>query len=178
MKGKKGVSPLVASVLLIAFTMTLAAVLTAWITSFTTTQKEKGRQAEQQLDCAYMSIDAQADYARVNFSYAPSTAVFEAYVVNNGLGDIKITKVEITSESGEHSRIYKLTDPVTIRKDDTAYVDINITKLIEDVNIADENDLLSVKLMTPCDSVFAIISRPFGGWGKLKSPLNQISNVE
>jgi flagellin-like protein len=56
--GRKGVSPLIAAVLLIAFTMAVAAILTAWVTTFT--QEQTGaveNQSDQVIECSGGVID-------------------------------------------------------------------------------------------------------------------------
>jgi len=53
----KGVSPLVASVLLIAFTIAVASLFSGWITSFTkVTTEEVQEQSEKKLTCSYGGI--------------------------------------------------------------------------------------------------------------------------
>ncbi|MBI3412609.1 MAG: hypothetical protein HY051_00825 [Candidatus Aenigmarchaeota archaeon] len=57
MKNLKGINPLIASVLLIGFTMAVAAVLVLWITGFTQQQTESiGQRGEQQTLCAYSTL--------------------------------------------------------------------------------------------------------------------------
>ena len=53
MRNKKGISPLIATVLIIGFTIALALVIFAWGRTFTETlTKETGEKAEQQLSCS------------------------------------------------------------------------------------------------------------------------------
>jgi flagellin-like protein len=54
---RKGVSPLIAAVLLIAFTMAVAAILTAWVTTFTQEQTQTvENQSDQVIECSYASL--------------------------------------------------------------------------------------------------------------------------
>ncbi len=54
---QKGVSPLIAAVLLIAFTMAVAAILTAWITTFTEEQTgEVGNRSSQVVECSFADM--------------------------------------------------------------------------------------------------------------------------
>lgn len=56
-KKRKGVSPLIAAVLLIAFTMAVAAILTAWVTTFTKEKAgEVGNQSDQLIECSYAGL--------------------------------------------------------------------------------------------------------------------------
>lgn len=57
---RKGLSPLIASVLLVAFTMAVAAIVVVWITGFTQQQTATiGTRGERQVLCSYsvLSID-------------------------------------------------------------------------------------------------------------------------
>ncbi len=60
MSNKKGLSPLIASVLLVAFTMAVAAIVVVWITGFTQQQTNVvGQRGENQVKCGYsiLSMD-------------------------------------------------------------------------------------------------------------------------
>lgn len=51
---RKGISPLIAAVLLIAFTMAVAAILTAWVTTFTQdTTSEIGNESSRLVQCSF-----------------------------------------------------------------------------------------------------------------------------
>lgn len=54
---RKGISPLIAAVLLIAFTMAVAAILTAWVTTFTqTTTSDIGNRSSTQVSCSFAGL--------------------------------------------------------------------------------------------------------------------------
>lgn len=54
---RKGISPLIAAVLLIAFTMAVAAILTAWVTTFTQeTTSEVGQSGSEQIACSFAGL--------------------------------------------------------------------------------------------------------------------------
>lgn len=54
---RKGISPLIGAVLLIAFTMAVAAILTAWVTTFTQdTADTVGNESERLVECSYAGI--------------------------------------------------------------------------------------------------------------------------
>ncbi len=60
-RGRKGVSPLIAAVLLIAFTMAVAAILTAWVTTFTQeTTQEVGNISDELIECSYAGVSVYA----------------------------------------------------------------------------------------------------------------------
>lgn len=55
--GEKGISPLIAAVLLIAFTMTIAAILATWAQTFGRGRlKEAGEKGKQAIECSALSI--------------------------------------------------------------------------------------------------------------------------
>lgn len=55
---KKAISPLIASVLLIAFTITVATIIASWVTTFTTGQTELTEEkAKQRITCAFGSLN-------------------------------------------------------------------------------------------------------------------------
>jgi flagellin-like protein len=57
MKYSKGLSPLIASVLLVAFTMAVAAIIINWITGFTQQQTTVvAQRGDQQTKCAYSTL--------------------------------------------------------------------------------------------------------------------------
>jgi flagellin-like protein len=54
MKASKGISPIVATVLLIAFTVSVAGILSVWLTGFTqTTTETVSKKSSTELTCAY-----------------------------------------------------------------------------------------------------------------------------
>lgn len=54
---RKGISPLIGAVLLIAFTMAVAAILTAWVTTFTQdTAEAVGNNSERLIECSYSGL--------------------------------------------------------------------------------------------------------------------------
>ncbi|MCJ7429388.1 MAG: hypothetical protein MUP66_03270 [Candidatus Nanohaloarchaeota archaeon QJJ-5] len=54
---RKGISPLIGAVLLIAFTMAVAAILTAWVTTFTQdTADTVGNESERLVECSYAGL--------------------------------------------------------------------------------------------------------------------------
>ncbi len=59
---RKGISPLIASVLLVAFTMAVAAIIVTWITGFTQQQTTSiGTRGERQVLCSYSVLSVDRD---------------------------------------------------------------------------------------------------------------------
>jgi flagellin-like protein len=65
---RKGISPLIATVLLIAFTVSVAGMISVWLTSFTKTSTDVvGTQANTQIICSNGQIDLQSvNYCSTN----------------------------------------------------------------------------------------------------------------
>jgi flagellin-like protein len=84
---KKGISPLIAEVLLIGFTVAVASIVILWATSFTkTSTKTISSQAETQMACTYAGIDF---YGSV--TYNSTLGILFGYLRNTGnvpLGNI------------------------------------------------------------------------------------------
>lgn len=90
---RHGVSPLIAAVLLIAFTMAVAAILTAWVTTFT--QEQTGQISNEtgsQIRCSFANIQIlDADFGGTSVTVA---------VTNTG--DKDLTNVSVTAFSGSN----------------------------------------------------------------------------
>lgn len=65
----KAISPLIATVLLIAFTMSVAAIIVSWATGFEKTQTSYvGEKGEKQIKCTYADMDIRKDNVKYNFT--------------------------------------------------------------------------------------------------------------
>jgi flagellin-like protein len=90
----KGISPLIASVLLIAFTVAVAGLISSWLMSFTkTTSETVTQQSNIQLSCSYGGIGLS------NLKYAGSTCFCMNGTIENtqtvSLGNITIQIIYI-----------------------------------------------------------------------------------
>ena len=85
----KGISPLIATVLLIAFTVAVAGIIATWITGFATTTSESvSKQSSNEINCAYGAINIRS------LRYA--SPYLSGIIENNGqieLGNISISVV-------------------------------------------------------------------------------------
>ena len=106
----KGVSPLIASVLLIAFTMAIAAVLTAWISSFTTAQREKTAVFEEKIQCNYGFIENDIDFTEYNYT-DNTNAFFKTRIKNTGTIDISIGKYQTWFEDTTVPIVWTIDNP-------------------------------------------------------------------
>ncbi|MFB6088509.1 MAG: archaellin/type IV pilin N-terminal domain-containing protein, partial [Candidatus Aenigmatarchaeota archaeon] len=84
----KGVSPLIAAVLLVAFTMTVAAILATWSSSFVRTKTKEAEQ-EQEVTAFCSRLDLNVESAKYNSDSEEITAL----VWNTG--DVNLTNIEV-----------------------------------------------------------------------------------
>ena len=100
-KKMKGLSPLIATVLLIAFTVGVGGVISLWITTFTqTSSKIVSKEGENQLICSNGAI------ALSSLKYCSSTSNISGIIKNNGriiLGNITLQTVFINGTLISHA---------------------------------------------------------------------------
>ena len=162
---KKGISPLVASVLLIAFTMSVAVLLTAWVTNFTQTQKENANKYEEELACSYQNIEAQPSFTRYNSTYM----IFETYITSSGLDAAEIDKVAISYDGVTYETPKYLSTPQRIEKNEGISIKLNLTNAL-----VSGPDFKKIRFYTSCGSnYYTTLVRPSGGW----SPLTNIGGT-
>lgn len=144
---RKAVSPLVASVLLIAFTMAIAAVLTAWISSFTTTQKQQTEAFEEKIKCAYANFVADRGY----LFYDVDAGLMKVRLKNSGTRDVKFSGYDIwTTDSPTIPFIYAV-DPTiapAVPQSSFIIVTINVT-----------SNLTKIRFTTPCEGLYDVVDQ-------------------
>ncbi|VVB60080.1 Uncharacterised protein [uncultured archaeon] len=163
MNSPKGVSPLIASVLLIAFTMAIAAILTAWISSFTTSQKEKTQVFEEKINCNYGFIENDVDFTAYNGTDPVNNGIFKTRVKNTGTIDLSIGKYQVWYNNIAVPTIWTITNPTnySIKKQDARIITLNVSG--PDV-------ITKIKLMGYiCDGVTTTVTQPLAGWGALST---------
>ncbi len=92
---RKGISPLVAAVLLIAFTLAVASILTAYVTTFTEeSAQELGNQTQQVTSCAYAGLSI------FDAVYDSSAGEITVNVANTGTKDLsELTAVAFSPDA-------------------------------------------------------------------------------
>lgn len=86
--GRKGVSPLIGAVLLIAFIMAIAGILTTWMTSFTEDQAgDIENRSGQMVQCTYAGMDI------TNATYFGENSLTEVTLKNTGTVDFNNVSV-------------------------------------------------------------------------------------
>ena len=96
----KAISPLISAVLLIAFTVTVGAIISGWLTSFTRESSETvGEHAEEQITCVYAGIDLR------DITYNTSSNLITGIIKNTGnvdLYDVDVQTFYTNASSVDH----------------------------------------------------------------------------
>lgn len=172
---KKGVSPLIAAVLLIAFTMAVAAILTAWIATFTQEHKDRSEAFDERITCAYSNIEVDRDYAK----WDEANKVFYSFVSNTGVDAITLTKVETWVDNDKQLPIMLNASNLALTSiDKNGYLEIyvNLSKAFS----ASGSKLTKIKFISECDPVFDTITEPQGSWNSfvwVDSPETRLANA-
>jgi len=114
----KGISPMIAVVLLVAFTVAVGGILSLWLTSYsTTTQESVGNATTDQIKCSGSRLDITVENATFQI-VNPSTQLIKNVICysSNGtdwqLGDISSASINASSwhntqsQDGEYSTVH------------------------------------------------------------------------
>jgi flagellin-like protein len=139
----KGISPLIASVLLIAFTLAVAAIIGSWLTSMTkTTTDTVGSQLSQQVNCSKVTLDI-VDALCINNTYV--------IISLHNIGSLSLTTPSFYMRTSDQTTcVNSQNDTIsggTIKK-----YEINCT------NFATNKTLNFVKATTLCEGAISISS--------------------
>ena len=158
-KNKKAISPLIASVILIVFTMSVAALLTSWVQSITSDQQESVDESQKTIDCFLSNLEIDSDFTKVNSKNNPT--IFSTRLKNTGSNDIAFVSYRVWDNNTEPD-IWKITDADTnktgIGKGNALKVILNISDLSSQV------DFKKIKIETSCEGVYVLIERTETGW--------------
>ena len=168
---RKGVSPLIAAVLLIAFTMAIAAILTAWIASFTQEQRDNSKVFEKKISCAYSNIELDDEYAK----FDPVNKIFYAFITNTGADAITLTKVSVWIDNNKQLPIMLDSNTLnltTIQKNEYQQLYVNVSSGF----LAGGNTLTKIEFGTGCESVFSPATIPQGGWKEFTWAGEELAN--
>lgn len=101
MENKKGISPLIATVLILGFTVALAAVIMVWGTRFTTNIQEQTEEtANTQVICTNDVAFKISNVCRVTTDPAV-TNNYKVFIENNGIRDIRSLNVRFYKSNTE-----------------------------------------------------------------------------
>lgn len=151
---RKGLSPLIAAVLLIAFTMAVAAILTAWVSTFTKSQTEKSQVFEEQIDCSYANIENDANFA----AYDAVDKMLRVYVTNTGSGIVVLTNLTIWKLGSSTPELSKSLDPNT-----GLTIEQGKLKILY-LNLAAYGEPSRAQITTTCGTKWTTTYRPSTGW--------------
>jgi flagellin-like protein len=151
MKGKKGVSPLIATVLLIVIAVSMAGLIFSWINTFTagSTKKMENRTAAV-VDCSGAAVTIKEVYLQNGTS-----GTVRVVVQNSGYVDNVITAAAVYNSSGYNFSSSGV--PVMSRRGE-------ITNLVfTGTSIPTCNDFSNVYVATACAGIDDVFSnRPIG----------------
>jgi len=158
---RKAVSPLIAAVLLIAFTMVIAAILTAWVTTFTQDKRQDTDVYNEQMKCAGANFKADPLFAAYNRSSDAEETYLYAKLQNIGFESILISKVWVTFS--EVSNPLQVDLPEAIISTDADLTNVSVGEDANDIIeafILDKNDLktftINVTQLVTADDVYAM----------------------
>ena len=161
-KKRKAVSPLIAAVLLIAFTMAIAALLTAWVTQFTKQQQDESEQYREKIECAGSNFVVNSDFNLwINvFDKGNISTRLE----NIGFNPIRIKNIQVWYDNQNLPEYLNFSE-MTIPEDEDVKINIDLYET--------ESGTLSslvvggvekIQFFSTCDGVWFILERPIGGW--------------
>ncbi len=134
---RKGVSPLIAAVLLIVFTIGVATIVMSWVNEYTKDTTEKASEnTDQMMDCANTNIDIKDVY----INYMGTDTTVKLIAANTGLSDLKVKEAYVMDTNGTRC-FMDLTGSDTM--DDTVFAKGNSFELI--------NESCGLSFSTGCD---------------------------
>ncbi len=165
---KKGVSPLIAAVLLIAFTMAVAAILTAWISTFTSSHVEKSAEFEEKIQCAYADLRADKNFVRYN----ATSGMFSVWLENPGTEKVLVLSMTVEYLGGKVTRKMALNESHVVgllKEQGGSFGPLNITAYaantaISGISVSGSDMPEKVTLLTNCDGVKTSVIKPSTGW--------------
>lgn len=141
---KKGISPLIATVMLIAITVIIATIQSGWLTSFTKTQQDTiENRTSEIVDCT--SADITIDDVYLDFT----TNVSRVHIRNTGqVNALAISSAVLLTKKGSQMPIVtNLTNISTLTKGQRLQLDFNITNLTACSNFS------KVTVTTSCPTI-------------------------
>jgi flagellin-like protein len=140
---RKGVSPFIASVVLIALAVTVAGVFSAWLTSFTKeTAKEVEKHSEKRVICSYGGI------ALEDLKYNKTTGNFSGKVENIDI--IPLGNIDLEIFYGDDTR-GKIDLNLTLEPGEKDVFNIDVLKM----NTTAYN---KIRVITNCSNVYDEVS--------------------
>ena len=159
---RKGVSPLIAAVLLIAFTMALTALLTAWVTQFTKTQQDESEQYQEKIECSGSNFIINNDFTQ-NIPTATGGNLSIRFE-NIGFNDIWIENIAVWYDE-RTIPVYLNYEQFNIPEDKDLLKTIDLYETESGtVSSVDVGDVNKIQFRSTCEGVWFILERPVVGW--------------
>ncbi|MCK5043050.1 MAG: type IV pilin [Candidatus Aenigmarchaeota archaeon] len=161
-KKRKAVSPLIAAVLLIAFTMAIAALLTAWVTQFTKQQQDESEQYQEKIECAGSNFIVNKDFNLwINvFDKGNLSTRLE----NIGFNPIRIKNIQVWYDNQNLPEYLNFSN-IEIVEDDDLQINIDLYETESgSMSAGTVGGVKKLQFLSTCDGVWFILERPIGGW--------------
>lgn len=101
MRRRKGISPLIAAVLLVVFTVAISAMVVNWLSSYTsTTTQSASNSSANVVRCAQQNLGVSAIYVTVNTT-AAGNETFRISAVNTGTGTVTLISGNVFNDTGD-----------------------------------------------------------------------------
>lgn len=142
MKAEKGVSPLIAAVLLIVIAVTVAGLVFSWVNSFTTgAQRKVENRTDEAVNCAGASLRIKEVYLQNGSAGTVRVVVENTGYVNN----LTIAGAQVLNKTGHNFTANSL--PVTFNRGEI------VTLLFSNVSVAQCANFSSVFVATQCGGI-------------------------
>ncbi len=136
---KKGISPLMSEVLLVAFAVTVAVIIGTWYTGFTKqSTQEVSEQSQQTISCTYGGVRI------YDVTYNSTSGNITGLVENTG--NIKLTNVDLQIICKDGS-VYTRDKNYTLLPREEVYFNVQL-------GCSSFQDLVKVRVTTSCTSVY------------------------
>lgn len=144
----KGVSPLVATVLLIAFVVAVAGIIAAWANSFATSQTQLvGQQSTTSITCSYGHVAVQS------LKFQSASTRLAGTIVNTGTIALGNISVSVVYQNASSQNVNLCTDPSGSASCGVANLSLAVSdQAAFNVTISGSN-YDSIKIKTNCSSV-------------------------
>ncbi len=162
-KKRKAVSPLIAAVLLIAFTMAIAALLTAWVTQFTKQQQDESEQYREKIECSGSNFIVNSDFNLWLNVFDKGN--LSTRLENIGFNPIRIKNIQVWYDNRTLPE-YLDYGEITILEDEDTQINIDLYQTVDSGSISagTVGGVKKIQFLSTCDGVWFILERPIGGW--------------
>jgi len=152
-KPRKGISPLIAAVLMVVFTVAISAIVVNWMASYaSSTTASASNSSTGVLGCSQQNVGIEAIYVTVNNSTG-GLDTFRVSVANTGTGGVTLTAANAFNNTGTICGL--LSSSTTLSQGSIAQLTNSSCDILDDVACA---DFSTVRVTTYCGLV---VSSPY-----------------